>query len=569
MINNYEGAIDCAIKANRIFEAFMIAYAHPYDREKYFEYLIERFSIENKNSFLQNFLNPLTHKDYSSIIDSYDTNEWKDILTFIVKNIESKHEREGYYQKLIDKLNKESDKRSAVLYINLFCNNFDSFINILLEENSNNNTDYTLLLKNFQLLYLLKLKNKLEIRNNTLQQQLLKLCNALIDKQFVRLAYELLEVLGDSKDDRINLYQNELYRAYSAELNLFYAQPAALKLFNFNFPKAKTAPVKSDKNKFGPKKTNPFNPTKPGIKRTSDRKPVNIFGNKPTINKPLVKNPGDTKKRKVIAPPKPKLQQKEQPLSPPIPAKPTFKPGFQKNPITTMTAKPMPPKTTKFAPKPPAPVNPHNSFKPQESNPLGIQNPKTPMVKPPPPTIKKPMIQNKVVKPVKPPVKKMAPAPPTNPLPQTMQSTMPPKPSTIRTGVKPALSKPPQKKVAPPPPMQKKTPNPMPREVFVPDQAMVEEINGFIAKTPDFISSIEPDHFKANQMKTSLNQLNSMISNGSIDENTFNEIYEVVNSISENDMNRANAILKSLSLKANSKLKPVIGTFQAFVDALS
>ena len=45
MINNYEGALDCAIKANWIFEAFLIAYSHPDNSEYYVEYIVEKFSM--------------------------------------------------------------------------------------------------------------------------------------------------------------------------------------------------------------------------------------------------------------------------------------------------------------------------------------------------------------------------------------------------------------------------------------------------------------------------------------------------------------------------------------------
>ena len=47
VINNYEGALDCAIKANRIFEAFLIAYSHPKDSQYYMEYLVEKLSLTN------------------------------------------------------------------------------------------------------------------------------------------------------------------------------------------------------------------------------------------------------------------------------------------------------------------------------------------------------------------------------------------------------------------------------------------------------------------------------------------------------------------------------------------
>ena len=87
IINNYEGALDCAIKANRIFEAFLIAYSHPEKSTHYLEYLVEKFSLIHSDDFLTNFLKPLSLKKLEDIVLSYDVKEWKEILTFIVKNV--------------------------------------------------------------------------------------------------------------------------------------------------------------------------------------------------------------------------------------------------------------------------------------------------------------------------------------------------------------------------------------------------------------------------------------------------------------------------------------------------
>lgn len=90
VINNYEGALDCAIKANRIFEAFLIAYSHPSKSQHYLEYLVEKLSLVHSDEFLSTFLKPLSLKKFDEIINEYDIKEWKDILTFIVKNVSNK-----------------------------------------------------------------------------------------------------------------------------------------------------------------------------------------------------------------------------------------------------------------------------------------------------------------------------------------------------------------------------------------------------------------------------------------------------------------------------------------------
>lgn len=87
IVNNVEGALDCAIKADRIFEAFLIAHSHPTKSQYYMDYLIEKFSLIISEEFLNTFLTPLSLRKFDEIISNYDVKEWKDILTFIVKNV--------------------------------------------------------------------------------------------------------------------------------------------------------------------------------------------------------------------------------------------------------------------------------------------------------------------------------------------------------------------------------------------------------------------------------------------------------------------------------------------------
>ena len=538
IMNNYEGAIDCALKANRIFEAFMIAYSHPHDREKYFEYLIERFSIQNKDSFLQNFLQPLTQKDYGSILESLDPEEWRDALTFIVKNIENEAERKQFYNKLIDKLNNNGQK-TAALYIDLFCDNFDGFVNGLVEETVASPDNYSLLLKNIQLIYLLKLKGKIDNTNERVQKLLVKLVNAFVDKMFIPTAYELLEVLGNDNDDKILIYKNQLYNAYKNDL-VFFQPPKALKMFNFTFPKpSRPKPVTTKpKTKPGLSKPNPFR------QKTDHNKPVNIFGGS---KKPLVQ------------PPKPKITHVQ-----PKPVRPGFNPGFKQKPKVVPPFSNQPglvkPPLSKKMPVPIPPIN--NRLKEQQTE--HMINKPTPMNVPKPP-MKKPVVQNKIMKPVKPPTKKLMPTPPVHqPKAQPPRHNQPvPKANPVPPG--PGL----MKKPVPPPAKKPAFPPRKIQEVYVPDRNLLDEIQDFISKTPGFIAQLENDAFKADQMKKSLDNMFSLASNGGFDENTFNEIYQVINSISENDLNKANAVLKSLSLKADRRLTVAVETLSKFVAALS
>ena len=142
MINNYEGAIDCAIKANRIFEAFMIAYSHPKDGEYYINYLVDKYSYLQSDYFLKNFLQPLTKNDYESIINSYDVKEWKDILTFIVKNVNDVDSRNKFYDTLVNRVKESQEDNLIIKYIYLFADNTDKFCEFLLKELIDNQNDY-------------------------------------------------------------------------------------------------------------------------------------------------------------------------------------------------------------------------------------------------------------------------------------------------------------------------------------------------------------------------------------------------------------------------------------------
>ena len=97
--------MDCAIKANRIFEAFLIAYSHPKDSQYYMEYLVEKLSLTNQDEFLSNFLKPLSLRKYEDIITAYDKTQWVDALTFIVKNVADKNQRQNFYDLLAQKFN--------------------------------------------------------------------------------------------------------------------------------------------------------------------------------------------------------------------------------------------------------------------------------------------------------------------------------------------------------------------------------------------------------------------------------------------------------------------------------
>ena len=568
IINNYEGAIDCAIKANRVFEAFMIAHSHPTEREHYLEYLIERFSNQTTDNFCQSFLKPLTQKDYDTIIDSYDTNEWRDILTFIVKTIADKDGKEIYYKKLKDKVLQSESSHHIVKYINLFCNNFDGYVNEILSNMTTNSRKYENLLMDLQVLVLLKLKNKLSTKNELLQHMLIKVCNGLIDNCYVKLAYEFLEILGDDSDDDTLVYKNQLYTSYAGELKLFYDAPNPIKTFKFNFPKAKKEIHKTQSTQKVPSiqkqiKPNPFNEAK------EVKKPINIFGQKP---KPVIEQ-AQVKPTPPMPPSKPKIKKPDTMPSPPIQKQDNiFNTGFNQE---INKPKVVPPKMQKIAPKPPTPVPPINnklSTPPVEE---AVPSPQNSLQgyndnKPPAP---KPIVQNKIIKPPKPTGSRMAPPPPVHPpKPEPMQAPqLPTQQSHSFQPPQPMKPKIPENKPVPPPPMAKNVPPPPVKTVhkqFSPDLNKIKEIESFVEKAPEFISQIESDQSMAKKMTLSLQQLVEMIKNKSIDETSFNNFYEVINLIGLNDIAKAAALLKKMNDRMPEKYKLMISTLNSMVSAL-
>ena len=60
LINNYQGAIDCCLKVNRVYEAFLIAKSHPTESQKYIEFFNQKCLEKQDEYFINNTLVPLS-----------------------------------------------------------------------------------------------------------------------------------------------------------------------------------------------------------------------------------------------------------------------------------------------------------------------------------------------------------------------------------------------------------------------------------------------------------------------------------------------------------------------------
>ena len=561
VINNYEGALDCAIKANRIFEAFMIAYSHPDKRDYYMEYLVEKFSLLYSDEFLRTFLKPLSMKKYGDIIDGYDVREWKDILTFIVKNVSDEKEKKKFYGQLARRV-EESDQDQAILnFIYLFSGENGKFVKKI-EENIKNCTTQEEILKNFEILYLFSLKTGITLEDD-LFNYLFRVCNVLVDENYLKLAYELMSRLGDDKKERVLVYLNRLYMSFESVLGESFEKPKELRVSYFKFPERKTNKIFSGKKKIGSRKGN-VNPFGSRNKFSRPNKNVNTFPNKHNIFAPprSVNSSRNVLPPKTLAPPRSVLPPKT--LAPPrsvLPPKTLAPPRSVLPPKTVAPPRSvLPPKTL----APPRSVLPPKTLAPPRS----VLPPKTlapPRSVLPPKTLAPPrsVLPPKTLAPPRSVLPPKTVAPPRSVLPpKTLappRNVLPPK-----KNIKSASSQLPPKRVAPPL-KTKNAPKP-PKNIY--SHSKVNEINDFISKTPDFIKDIAESEYQEKQMNESLEFLVRSIGEGSVGKDLFESVFEIVHCITENDVNRASFMVGEAIPRNSGEFGMVLSTLKFFIDAL-
>lgn len=237
--------MDCAIKANRIFEAFLIAYSHPSNREYYIEYVVERFSLGYSDDFLAKFLKPLTLQRFDEIIGQTNVEDWKDAITFIVKNVKSLKERKNLYNILIEKLKKEGHQKTAG-YVYIFNEMTEQFLEQI-SEDLLKDSSFQNLKKNYEILLFYTLRMKIKLSGKIIDP-LFRFCNILLDKGYVTLSYEFMEQIADQGEMRVKEYLIRLQHFFLPKLAFKHLILPKRKVISFQTKKpVKPQPIPKNK----------------------------------------------------------------------------------------------------------------------------------------------------------------------------------------------------------------------------------------------------------------------------------------------------------------------------------
>lgn len=521
LMNNYEGAIDLSLKAHRVFEAFVIALTHPTKKDHLQNYLMSKY-VDNEN-FFSDFLNPLITKNYEAILSGYSIDEWKDMVTFIVKNIPLALDQNLHFSRLIGTL-KEKGKNDKVLrYIYFLSGKIDDFIAHLFEESNDQELQLSEIISNFEILYLLKMKLDFSFDHSSYEQYLIRLILILIENEQIHFAYELLSKFGNQKSDRIKYLQSAIFSTFSSNLQSFYYKPQETKKHDFIFPKkqkAKEQPkpvnVKQNSNPFGKE----VEPQTRYPQKIDDQSKV------------------EDDKKKV---PKPIIGLTKNPI------------GMVKNPIQNLEkntppfdseltkSNDLPPKNIIKNPKP-IPVINQNLYESETTNDQINQSK----------NVKHSLTQgvNKFSGPPPMPVKLQ-----TSQV-QSKQENVPfqekqeaksyvPPPKMVGT-MQPLVQE--KQKTGPPPSSMQKVPLPQQQSILQNyDEKKVKNIVEFVEKTPEVLKLIETNPSKASAMYDCLQLLLKMIKSKSIDVAVFDKFYNIVHFIEENRLSEATITTRELS----------------------
>lgn len=429
LLDNFEGAIDCAVKANRYFEGFLIAFSHPQNSQALLQKTLDKVSQRHGEDFVHGFLKPLFKKDYKSIVEKYPLEDWQEALAFIVYNLEDSQSQSECLQLLrtrIEEAVSSSDKpvsernvqrretvsqkvalpRETLLYLDLFQNDINNMVKHLLDQLEGLTSDNAANLVNvFEYLLFIKDSQEFSPGHGKLQALLLEFVNLIRLSGFPLMAYYLLESLGDSTNYQVQKCKNQIWTKNEAQLVAHFSAPASPSQVVW-FPResiSRPAPVQSlasakpgrtnrfnqPRNTFG--KAAPVLPSKPissPFSNQNPRKPVPRQRPLATQNqKRSLRPPGPPKIQPKFGMAGPTTNQFNPPISakpvPPMPTRPT--PGIKKpNP-----GPPLPPKTDLISRPPPVrstPLKPATNVMP----PLSTQKKKVvpikpSIVKPPPP----------------------------------------------------------------------------------------------------------------------------------------------------------------------------------------
>ena len=425
LVDNFEGAIDCAVKANRYFEGFLIAFSHPQNSQALLQKTLDKVSQRHSEDFIHGFLKPMFKKDYKGIIEKYPLEDWQEALAFIVHNLEDsqsqsdcleilrKRVQEAVNQPNLDpnRSEKNTHRRETVsqkvslpsetlLYLDLFQNDINNTVNHLLDQlDSLTSENVQHLVNVFEYLLFIRDSQSVNLENEKLQALLLEFSNLMLLSGAPVMAFYLLETLGKSSNYHVQTKKHLIWTGYSSVLTQHFSaplnpvQPVVFPRLSI-FRKTVSPPV-STTNRRKPKLKPKPNPKPFG---TSRAKP-SPFGNSSMFAKPTPLQPPPSSRR-----PKPPTNPTIRPSKPVPTTKPFVNPSSNRMappPRPTNVLKknrPRPPPRTNPIPKPPVsapqPAPPSMISRPPTSTLMKKTVPTKPnVVKPPPP--RRPLASNK------------------------------------------------------------------------------------------------------------------------------------------------------------------------------
>lgn len=516
ILNLPEAAVDCAIRANRIFEAFAIANNYPVQRDA----LIARISAKvaaAASADVTNMLKLTTlNADSPAVSSCFAPAEWKEMAAFVIKKARSAKERETGLQHVIDKLAEEESLWQEYLHALLLANKFELFLEQLLKSY---NGSFDSMLSFFELALLIYTKTKIKPKGAVFTNMLHSLCSLLIEIDRSSACYALLTLFGDDTNDKLLYLKYNVYYCFEEELKPLFAEPTQLNKKNFNFPLRKKKGLESSMKKERNAPGAPPVMAKPAPARPPEPTPDD------THARPVpVSNPFSTKPAKPEAP-------KMTPVTPNIP-------------VTTPSA----PAT---APVKAAPVRPNIPVPPPKmANPPAVRTP----VMAPPPSMP-PAFQPK------PEVAHPHPPADSQSFPPSASHVPVPPPPPKRT------VPPPPPKAVPPPPPSISHPHP-PALKFKYDAKKTEEVIEFIKRGPSFVSEIEKNPQKAKEMVDSLTHLEHTITAGSLPNTVFDGFLKLVELMGEDKIDEAKSLSNILGTQLQGEDLKTLSTIKRFLSVL-
>lgn len=370
LLNLPEAAVDCALRAHRIFEAFMIAHAHPQLREALVARISEKVAAAAPADVTNLLKLASLPADSTGLAGCFAAAEWKDMVTFVLRKAKGAKEREAGLGMVVEKLRGESALHADFLTSLLLAGRFDAFLEQLVEGCDGGLESLAGL---FELALLVHAKTRAKPKGPAFNALLLRAVAALVENRHISAAYTLLSIFADSSNEKLAQLKHNLYFCYEDELKPTFSEPAALNKKNFNFPLRKKKTVVEAAKK-GP---NPFAGSKPVLTRPPEpvaEEPVNppraqanpfkakidapapVSVHTPAPSAPQATRPAPPRPGVPIPPPKMPQPVHIRPpvVAPPPSMPPSYAPKQEAAPVQTPIDSPsVPPSATVTPPPPP------------------------------------------------------------------------------------------------------------------------------------------------------------------------------------------------------------------------